>query len=57
MSNVINTSQCEKCKYGTVDDTDKARVKVTCGYKNKTYYYGACIPCDYYEKKKQEVVI
>lgn len=27
---MINTSECEKCKHGTVDDTNKARVKVHC---------------------------
>lgn len=52
MSNIIITSQCESCKYGTIDDSNKARIKVICNYKNKTYYYGACIPCDYYEKRK-----
>lgn len=54
MSTVIITSQCEFCKYGSLDETDKARVKVMCDYKNKTYYYGACIPCDYYEERKEE---
>ena len=49
---MILTSQCEECKYGTIDDSDKARVKVHCSYKNKTYYYGACIPCDDMEKEK-----
>jgi hypothetical protein len=52
MSNVILTSECEFCKYGTVDDTDKAKVKVICSYKEKTYYYGTCITCEYYEKRK-----
>lgn len=52
MSNIIITSQCESCKYSAIDDSNKARIKVICNYKNKTYYYGACIPCDYYEKKK-----
>ena len=32
---MINTSECEKCKHGTVDDTNKARVKVHCDIKNK----------------------
>lgn len=43
---MINTSECEFCKFGTVNDTNKAKVKVYCSYKNKTYYYGQCIPCD-----------
>ena len=36
---VIITSQCEKCQYGIVDDTDKPRIKVYCSAKDKTYVY------------------
>jgi hypothetical protein len=50
MSNVILTSECEKCKYGSTKTDDKARLKVWCSYKEKEYFFGACIPCDYYEK-------
>lgn len=50
MSKVILTSECETCRYGSIDDSDKARIKVTCSYKNKTYFYGQCVPCDYHEK-------
>ena len=52
MSDVIITDICETCQYGTVDDSDKARVKVWCSYKEKEYFFGACIPCDNYTKKK-----
>ena len=54
MSHVILTSQCEKCKYGSIDDSNKARIKVYCSYKEKSYFYGACIPCETYEKRKEE---
>ena len=37
--------------HGTVDDTNKARVKVHCDIKNKDYIYGACIPCEDKENK------
>lgn len=47
---MINTSECEKCRFGSVDDSDKARVKVFCSKKEKSYYYGQCIPCDDKEK-------
>ena len=50
---MINTSECEHCKYGEVDDTNKARVKVHCSKKNKDYIYGACIPCEEKEKKNE----
>lgn len=49
----ILTSECESCLYGTVDDADKARVKVYCSYKDKTYYYGQCINCN--NKRKKEI--
>lgn len=55
MSDVILTSECEKCRYGTVDDSNKARVKVYCSYKEKTYYFGQCIPCDNFTKMRVEV--
>ena len=51
---MILTSQCEFCKYGSVNDMDKARVQVHCVIKQKTYYYGMCIPCENYEKKEKE---
>lgn len=43
---MINTSECEKCEYGTIDDADKRRIIVHCSSKNKDYLYGACIPCE-----------
>ena len=54
MSKTILTSECEFCKYGTVDKTNIARVKVHCSYKNKTYFYGAYIPCDDMEKREKQ---
>lgn len=49
---MILTSECEKCDYGIIDDSDKARIKVKCLQKNKEYYYGQCIPCDSKRKRK-----
>lgn len=54
MSDVILTSQCETCRYGSVDDSNKARIKVYCSYKEKSYWFGACIPCDNYTKMNKE---
>ena len=56
MSKVILTSECEFCEYGTIDETDKSKIKVHCSYKNKTYFYGTCIPCDGMKKKKKDVL-
>ena len=48
---MILTSECAVCKYGTIDESNKARIKVICEYKNKEYYYGQCIPCENKIKK------
>lgn len=48
---MILTSECEDCVYGSIDDRDKARIKVTCTYKGKEYHYGQCIPCENKKKK------
>lgn len=49
--NMIITSECEQCQYGIINDTDKARIKVICTFKDKEYYFGQCIPCDNKTKK------
>lgn len=43
---MINSSECEFCKYGTLDETNKAKIMVYCAVKDKRYIYGQCIPCD-----------
>lgn len=50
----INTSECEECINCTLDDGNKARVKVFCSTKNKTYYYGQTVPCENKEIKPVE---
>lgn len=52
---MILTSECETCEYGSIDESNKARIKVRCNARNKEYYYGQCIPCD--DKKKRKEVI
>lgn len=49
MADMIITSECEQCIHSTINDEDKARVKIYCKVKDKTYYWGQCIPCDYKE--------
>lgn len=49
---MIITEECEKCMYGTVNDDDPRRVTVYCKAKDKTYYYGQCVPCEDYKKKR-----
>jgi hypothetical protein len=48
---MINTSECENCEYGTIDDTCKSRIIVHCAARDKDYIYGACIPCEDGRKK------
>lgn len=50
--NMIITSECEECDYGTVFDDEKSRTKVYCRDKDKTYYYGQCIPCENGKRRK-----
>lgn len=49
---VINTSKCLECRYGILNDSNKARVKVYCIEKDKHYYYGQCVPCENFTKKE-----
>lgn len=50
---MIITSECEKCIHSRLDETDKSKIRVYCGIKDKSYYYGQCIPCEYKEMKSE----
>lgn len=41
---IIAGDDCEDCIYFV--DTSEVNHKITCGARNKQYYYGQCIPCD-----------
>lgn len=51
MANTIITSECEQCIHSTINEIDKAHIKVYCNIKNKTYYWGQSIQCEYKEMK------
>lgn len=53
MADMILTSECEQCPQSIIDDEDKARVTVYCRVKDKTYFCGQCITCDYKGKRKK----
>lgn len=53
MANMILTSECEQCIHSIISEENKAKVKVYCSSKDKTYYWGQCIPCDYREVKQK----
>ena len=52
MADMILTSECEQCIHSVINEEDKAKETVYCKVKDKTYYWGQCIPCDYKETKK-----
>ena len=43
---IDNTSGCEGCKYCTLDESNKAKIMVTCDFDGKTRIYGQYIDCD-----------
>ena len=51
MADMIITSECEQCIHSAINEESKARIKVYCKIKDKTYYWGQCIPCGYKETK------
>lgn len=50
---MIITSECEKCIHSIIDETNKAKIKIYCDIKDKTYYFGQCIPCECKELKPE----
>ena len=46
MEMILAGVDCENCEYSSINDHDKARVKVYCAVRGKEYYYGQCIPCE-----------
>lgn len=50
---MIITSECEKCIHSIMDETNKAKIKIYCDIKDKTYYFGQCIPCKCKELKPE----
>lgn len=55
MSDVILTSDCEKCRYGNIKEISKALIKTTCELRpDKEYYFGQYITCNCFEKKVEE---
>ena len=52
--NLICTSECIKCIYGTLDSSDKSKAKIICSVKQREYYYGQKVPCENFTKKRNE---
>ncbi len=52
MGVIIAGVDCDDCIYSTIDDTDKARIKVYCDARDKQYWWGQSIQCEDKEKEK-----
>lgn len=48
---IIAGKECEDCIYSTINESNKAKIMVSCSIKNKEYIWGMCIPCEYREVK------
>ncbi len=44
---MILTTECEKCRYGILDESNRAKIIVHCSKKNCNYIYGQRVPCNY----------
>lgn len=54
MNDMICTSECANCIYGTLDASDKAKAKIICSNKEKEYYYGQIINCENFKRANEE---
>ena len=43
---IIAGKDCEDCAKSVVDESNKAKIMVYCGIRDKWYIWGASIPCD-----------
>ena len=50
---LIKTSECVKCTYSTIDDTNKAKVIIHCKAKGKEFIYGQYVECDAKKRNKK----
>lgn len=50
---MIITSECEGCRYGSVDERNPRKVMVYCEKRERGYFYGQCIACDDFIKRKE----
>ena len=51
----INTTKCVQCNYGTLDESDKSKIKIKCSANDREYNYGQRISCEHYTKKSIQI--
>ena len=49
---IDNTSQCEGCKFCILDESNSAKILVTCDIDGKTRIYGQHMDCDKREEMR-----
>ena len=52
MGIIVAGVDCENCIYSTIDDTNKARIRVYCDARDRQYWWGQNVPCE--DKKKDD---
>lgn len=50
---IDNTSQCSKCKFCTLDESNSAKILVYCRIDDKYRIWGAHLECDRKEEIKE----
>lgn len=50
----ICTSECVNCIHGTLDNSNKSKVKIICAVKEREYYYGQRINCEDFIKANKK---
>ena len=43
---IIIGKECGNCRYCTEMEDELGRAKIYCGKRDKTYWYGQCVPCE-----------
>ena len=51
---MINTADCEHCKYGKIGEENRSAIHVYCELKDKSFFYGQRIPCEDKEERKDD---
>lgn len=51
---IIVGVDCMDCIYSSVDDSNKARIKVYCNAREKQYWWGQNIQCEDMKSKEKE---
>ena len=52
-STIDDTNKAIKCTYSTIDDTNKAKVIIHCKAKGKEFIYGQYVECDAKKRNKK----